>query len=186
MAAFQAQYDDLKKQAKQNRVAFNTAMNNTQRDMDAGRLTIQGAAELRQAAQREYDAKKQELRQAYKSLVDAERQTLLRKLQTPPAGTLQSDWRGIAQEVDRAMFDPNGSLDRLIDRAQAFTDAGLARGIAARSYQRFLNTGDDITHLAKLTEVDAQGVAPVFEFESAHGAFRPAEMRLFGPFGGVD
>lgn len=177
---FNTQYRGLVSQAKQNKARYQAAMNEAERGVKENRLTPQGAHDMKTKAQREYDAKRGELRQSYSNLVTTERANLAKGLTNPPAGVLASDWRNITKETHEA-----DSLAGLIDRAVMFNDAGLARGIAARSYRRFMESGENIEHLAKLYDLDSQ-TAAVVDFEAAHGVFRPSEVKVMGPFGGAD
>ena len=186
MATFDGKYEGLRKAARDNRLKLNTEFNRAQREYDSGKLTYEGREQVKKEAQRVYDETRARLRSEYQALVAAERAALLKGLQQPPAGTVASEWRSIAQTVDQALFDHNGNgVEQLIDRAVTFVDAGLARGLAARTYQRFLKTGDRIDHLQKLADVDTP-IAEAVSFEANYGALQPREVRLLGPFGGFD
>jgi hypothetical protein len=183
---FDNDYTNLLKQAKANRVRFNSAVNDAERQTKDGKLTPFGAAQARKQATEAYQAERQRLRQAYVDLVAAERAHLLRGLQQPPATVASSDWRQIARDVDQATAGKGEPLSTLIDRAQTFADQGLARGIAARAYREFVQRGQPIDHLAGLVEVDPRGVGEAVSFEQAHGALQAREARIFGPFAGCD
>ena len=180
MTNFQTQYDGLLTQAKQNKVRYQTAITEAEKGLKENRLTPQGANQMKRDAQKQYDTKRGELRKAYNGLVTTERDNLARGLAQPPANVLASDWRGITRETHEAE-----SVAPLIDRAVMFADSGLARGITARSYRRFVETGESLDHLGPLYELDSQ-VASVLDFETSHGVLRSPEQKVMGPFNGQD
>lgn len=128
-----------------------------------------------------YQATRRELFKAHHDAIGVARAEHLRDLRTLTKGVSEADWFHVVKDAD------SETLAAGMQRAVKFGDRLLARGLAIRVYDRFLETGatGDMSALQQLAEVDPFGVGRVAAFEAEHGALRSREQKVMGPLAGL-